>query len=89
VVKSFYAAAEKGNIAAFDKTCTPETASLLKAFAGEEKFKTLIAENGKITKTEETIDGDTARVVVSFENAEDQTLDLVKVDGKWKITIKK
>ncbi|MDR1287841.1 MAG: DUF4878 domain-containing protein [Treponema sp.] len=82
-------AAEKGDAAAFDKTCTPETASLLKAFANEEKFKTMIAKNGKITRTQETIDGDTARVAVSFENAEDQTIDLVKVDGKWKIVIKK
>jgi hypothetical protein len=49
----------------------------------------MIAKNGKITRTQETIDGDTARVAVSFENAEDQTIDLVKVDGKWKIVIKK
>jgi hypothetical protein len=35
----------------------------------------------------ETIDGDTAVVTVAFENGEEANIDLVKVDGKWKVSM--
>jgi hypothetical protein len=49
------------------------------------KVKGYIAEYGKITKTEETIDGDTAIVKVTYDSGETDTYNLIKQDGKWKI----
>jgi ABC-type glycerol-3-phosphate transport system substrate-binding protein len=86
VVKSFYAASGKGDAAAIDNLCEPETAKLIKGLLGNDAFKNQTLEKGKITKTTETIDGDTATVVVSFEKADDTPVNLVRIDGKWKVT---
>jgi hypothetical protein len=86
VVKSFYAAAGKGDVAAIDNLCEPETAELIKKLLGDDAFKNQTLEQGKITKTTETIDGDKATVVVSFEKADDIPVSLIKIDGKWKVT---
>jgi len=86
--KGFVAAVEKGGDAkALEKYATAETAGLIAMFG--EKAKTSITEKGKITDTSEEIDGDTAKVTLTFANGETEDLDLVKVDGKWKVSIKK
>jgi len=86
--KGFVAAVEKGSDAkAMEKFATKETAALMVMFG--EKAKTSMAEYGKITGTSETIDGDTAKVTLTFENGKTQDLDLIKEDGKWKVSVKK
>jgi len=86
--KGFVAAVEKGGDAkALEKYATAETAGLIAMFG--EKAKTSLAEKGKITNTSEEIDGDTAKVTLTFANGETTDLDLVKVDGKWKVSVKK
>jgi uncharacterized lipoprotein NlpE involved in copper resistance len=87
VVKNFYAAAGKGDAKKLAEYCTPETGALLSALG--EKLTEASTSNGKITGTTETIDGDTAQVEITFENGETQDLDLVKVDGKWLVTVNK
>jgi len=88
VAKGFMAALEKGNTdKALEKYATKETAELIAAFG--EKATTTVADYGKITGATEKINGDTAKVTLTFENGKTSDLDLVKVDGKWKVTISK
>jgi hypothetical protein len=47
----------------------------------------MMAANGKIDSVSEVIDGDTAVVTVKFSNGETTNLDMIKVDGKWKVNI--
>jgi hypothetical protein len=53
------------------------------------KAQGMVTENGKIKTMVESVNGDTAVVKVTFENGEEEDIDLVKVDGKWKVTISK
>lgn len=87
VVKNFYAAAEKGDAKKVAEYCTPETGAMLSSLG--EKLTESTKQTGKVTSTKETIDGDTAKVEVTYEKGDPQTIDLVKVDGKWLITVKK
>jgi hypothetical protein len=87
VVERFYRAVEKNDAKALAEAATPETAQLMAMFG--EKVQAQAAANGKIASMTETIDGDTASVTVTFENGEKQNIDLVKVDGKWKVSISK
>lgn len=82
VVKRFHTAVEKDDQNALADLLTLETIQTLSPFYG--KIKGVLAEYGKITRTKETIDGDTAIVVVTYENGEDK-FNLVKRDGKWRI----
>jgi ketosteroid isomerase-like protein len=88
-VKKFYAALEKYDVKGLEATATPETVQLLTLFGGEEKIKKAIKDQGKITIVSETIDGDTATVAVAYEGGDEEEIDLIKVDGKWKVTINK
>jgi hypothetical protein len=85
--KKFYEAAVKGDVKAMEQTATPETVQMMVAFG--EMAKEGLAEYGKITGATETIDGDTAVVTLTFENGETDDMDLIKVDGKWKVTVNK
>jgi ketosteroid isomerase-like protein len=92
VVKKFYTAIEKGDTAAFNELMTPDSAQMMIMFA--EKAKGMLdekADSGSITnaisKMEETINGDTATVKTIFKDGSTENLDLVKVDGKWKISM--
>jgi len=85
--KGFIAAVEKGDAKALEKYATAETAGLIAMFG--EKAKTSITDKGKITSTSEEIDGNTAKVRLTFEDGDTEDLDLVKVDGKWKVSISK
>jgi hypothetical protein len=87
VVRQFHTAVEKGDTKALEKTATAETAALMAMFG--EKAKEGVTENGKIKSTSEKISGDTAVVTVTYTNGETTDIDLVKVDGKWKVTIDK
>jgi PBP1b-binding outer membrane lipoprotein LpoB len=88
VTRKFYAAMESNDAAAIQKYATPEAAGMINAMLSEEKVE-MLKVNGKITDAVETIDGDTAEVTLTFESGETQSWDLVKVDGKWKVTINK
>ena len=86
-LRSFMTAFEKGDAKAMEKVATPETVALMGMFG--EKGKASLAEYGKITYSDEKINGDTATVKMTFANGESSDVDLIKVDGKWKVTVKK
>lgn len=87
VAKQLYAALEKGDAKAIGELMTPESAQMMAMFM--EKAKGMVTAKGGITDTEETIDGDTAVVTTTFKDGSTEDLKLVKVDGKWKVTIDK
>ena len=85
--RKFYTAVVKGDAKAMGQVATPETVQVMTMFG--EKAQGMLAVYGKITKTTEEIDGDTAVVTLTFENGETDTLHLVKIDGKWKVSMNK
>jgi len=85
--RKFYAAVEKNDAKAMGQVATTETVQMMTLFG--EKAQGMMTAYGKIISTTEEIDGDTAVVTLTFENGETQTLDLIKTDGKWKVTIDK
>ncbi|MDR0323081.1 MAG: DUF4878 domain-containing protein [Treponema sp.] len=85
VVKQFHAALGKGDAEAIGRYSTPETAQLLGMYL--DKAKGMMAVKGKIKTTEETVDGDIAKVTVTYKTAEPDTFTLVKIDGEWKVLI--
>jgi len=88
VTKQFFATVEKGDMASLHKYATTETVSTVKTFA--EKAKSGVAARGGVVSAEEaTIEGDKAVVTVKFKNGSKENVDLVKVKGKWKVSIKK
>jgi len=99
VTKQLVAALEKGDTAALDKYATPETAKVftklmdmsMKVGKDNEFFKETVKDSlkGGIASTEETIDGDKAVVTLKFKDGSTDKVDLVKVDGKWKVAMKK
>ena len=87
VAKQFYTALEKGDAKAAGELMTPESAQMIVMFM--EKAKGAITDKGGIDHSEETINGDTAIVKTTFKDGSTEELSLVKVDGKWKVTIDK
>jgi hypothetical protein len=85
VAQKFYKALEKNDQKALAEVATPETVQLIAMFGS--KIQGMMAEYGKTKSITETIDGDTAIVTVVFESGEETNLDLVKVDGKWKVSM--
>jgi hypothetical protein len=65
----------------------PESAGLMLMFM--EKAQGMLTEQGSITNTEETITGDTAVVIVTFQDGSTEQYDLVRRDGKWLVTFDK
>ena len=96
VAKQFYAAAEKGDFKGMTALMDPQSAQFMAAMGekiegavnSEGGVKESVNTKGGVVKTEETIDGDTAKVKLTFKDGSTEDLDLVKVDGKWKVTIK-
>ncbi|MDR1099506.1 MAG: DUF4878 domain-containing protein [Treponema sp.] len=84
VVKRYYAALAKGDAKTIGAVMTPKAAENLTPFM--EKAKEHVTALGAITNTEETIDGDTGVVKVTFENGDTEEIDVVKVDGKWRVS---
>jgi hypothetical protein len=87
VVKQLHTAIEKGDDKKINELMTPEAAGMLIMML--EKVKGTVAEYGKITKTEETITDDKAVVKVTYNNGQEGSFDLIKVDGKWKVNFSK
>jgi len=87
VVKSLHTAIEKGDSKAIGQLMTPDAAQMMVMMG--EKAKGMLASYGGIAKTEESIDGDTAVVNVTYKNGETSDYELEKIDGKWKVSIKK
>jgi ketosteroid isomerase-like protein len=87
VVKQLHTAIEKGDAKKIGELMTPEAAGMITMMG--DKAKGMLASYGPITHTKETIDGDTATVVVTYKNGETSDFDLVKVDGKWKVSMDK
>jgi uncharacterized lipoprotein len=84
-VEKFYKAIEKNDSKAMAEVATPETVQLMAMFGT--KVAGQVESYGKIKSVTETIDGDTAVATVTFENGEEENLDLVKIDGKWKVSV--
>jgi uncharacterized lipoprotein len=84
-VEKFYKAIEKNDTKTMAEVATPETVQLMAMFGT--KVSDAMASYGKIKSMAETIDGDTAVVTVVFENEEEENFDLIKVDGKWKVSV--
>jgi len=97
VARQFYAAAEKENFKAMTDLMEPESAELMNALAekmegsaGEEGgMGATVKEKGGIVNAEETIDGDTATVRLTFKDESTEDLKLVRINGKWKVTLAK
>jgi hypothetical protein len=85
VVKQLHTALEKGDTKKVEELMTPGGAALVVSMM--EKAQGTVEKNGKITKTQETINGDKATVKVTYSNGQEADFDLVKVDGKWKVDL--
>jgi len=86
-LRQFYTALEKNDTKAMEAVATPETMALIALFG--EKAGESVSGFGKITDIKENIDGDKAVLNVTFANGENTDVDMIKVDGKWKVTIGK
>ena len=84
IVRRYYAALEKGDAKSLGEVMTPQGAANLTPFMSKAKDHVLAL--GKITKTEEVINGDTGVVIVTFSNGATEEIDVMKVDGKWKVS---
>ena len=85
IVKKFDVALKKDDYKTLGQISTPETAKIL-SDSGEE-IKKLILMAGGIKSCKQTIDGNIAKVDVTYQNGGGQTFDLKMIDGKWKIHI--
>jgi outer membrane lipoprotein-sorting protein len=87
-VDKFYKAVEKNDTKAMAEVATEETVQMMAMFGSA--FQQQMKEKGKFKIGTETIDGDTAVVTLIYDDSEEEdTVDLVKVDGKWKVAINK
>jgi len=84
VAKQFFVVIEKGDVDSYNKVMTPETTQTVIMLG--EKMKQSLKVKGGITNMTESIDGDKATVEVTFKDGSKEKLDLVKVDGKWKVS---
>jgi hypothetical protein len=88
VAKKFYEAVEKGDTNAVERYSNAETAAMIAALG--EKASETAGSRGKITDaSEKSNDGEKAVVVLTFADGDTEELDLVKVDGKWKVSMGK
>jgi len=88
VTKQFFTAVEKGDMAELHKCATAETVSTARVF--KEKAKGWVHAKGGVVSAEETIiDSKTAVVRVKFKDGATENIDVVKVKGRWKVSIKK
>ena len=86
-VQKFFKAVEKNDIKAMAQVATPETVQLMAMFGTKVQGMIAANPNGRIKSISEAIEGDTAVVTVIFENGEETNIDLVKADGKWKVSM--
>lgn len=81
----FYKTLEKQDYKTMGTIATPETIQLVTMFGP--KLQGLMSSYGKVKTVEEKIDGDKAVVTAKFENGEETSIDLAKIDGKWKVSM--
>jgi len=87
-VREFYRALERNDMSALANVATPETVQMMAMFGT--KIQGMIETEGyTISSLTEQINGDTATVTIIFDNGEEDTLDLVMVDGRWKVSMSK
>ena len=89
VAKNFTENLAKGNYTEAKKYATESSGQmidLLATLGGEIKNSD---SNFKFKATSEEIDGNEATVYYINEDGEEDTVELVKVDGKWKVSISK
>ncbi len=87
--KKFFNAAIENDSKAMAEVATPETAQLMAMFGP--KMQEALAEEGisgigDFTFSE-TINGDTAVVTMTDSSGTEENIDLIKVDGKWKVSM--
>jgi hypothetical protein len=87
VARRFLAAVEKGDAESVGKYATQETVRTVGTFS--EKAKGGVAAKGGVVSAEEAVSGGAAVVTVKFKDGSTEKVDLVKVGGKWKVSIKK
>jgi hypothetical protein len=66
---------------------TPETMQLMAMFGTKVQGMMAAESQKKVKSITEAIDGDTAVVTIAFENGDEQSIDLIKADGKWKVSM--
>jgi PBP1b-binding outer membrane lipoprotein LpoB len=88
VVKKAYTAADKGDTKALFALMSPEVAEIATPYAAivMQALAAQIGSKGPIVKTEEQINGNTARVTITLKNGDAAIVSLMKTDGKWKIS---
>jgi hypothetical protein len=84
VVRQYYAALAKGDTKTISVVMTPGAAENLTPFM--EKAKEHVTSLGEIVSAEETIDGDSGFVSVTFSNGDTEEISVKKVDGKWRVS---
>jgi len=87
-VKKFGKAIEKNDMKALAEVATPETVQLVATFGSKVQGYAASMSDKKIKAITEEIDGDNAEVTVIFDDGDEETFDLVKINGKWKVNIK-
>jgi len=85
VATQFYTALEKGDSKTVGTLVTAETADILASFGP--KMTEAAKMYGKVKSATEEINGNTATVTLTFENGKTDNVDLVKIDGKWKVSM--
>lgn len=88
VAESFMTDFSKGKVEQAAQYCTDEAGGFLKTMAQMAPDQ-VENKDFKFNFVREEIDGDTAKVFFTDEAGEEDSIDLVKVDGKWKVTIVK
>ena len=86
-VQDFYNAIERNDIIALYDVATDDLIQLLLMFG--DKAREAIMEEGKIKSMTHTINGDKAVVNITFDSGQTSNLDLIRLDGKWKVSVGK
>jgi hypothetical protein len=87
VVQRFVKAIEKNDMKALSEVATPDTVQLITMLGTKVQGMIASQTGGKPKSVTETIDGDTAVVTIVLEDDNEINFDLVKVNGKWKVSI--
>jgi len=87
VVRQLHTAVERGDNSRISELMTAEAAGLALKMLPD--LQRAYADSGGIARVEETITGNTAQVRVTYRNGDTDVYDLVRVDGRWRVTITK
>ena len=85
--QNFLKALEKNDMKALSEVATSETVQMIAMFGSKAQGMVAAYDSSKIKTITETISGNTADVKIIFQNGEELDFDLIKVDGKWKVTM--